>query len=331
MNTTKSATTLAEILEPVAGWVERGNRRLADVARRESGTPLGSILEFAIEANGKRVRPALVFLSSGLFGEIGDDAVDLAAAAECLHSATLIHDDIVDGSDSRRGRKSVHLNWSEGAAVLAGDYLFAAAADLVARLGRPRIVSLFAETIMRMSRSEFDAPSIESDPDRMMGAYVAKIEAKTASLFGLCCEAAAELAGRPPEDQKALREYGLNLGNAFQVADDILDVTGDAGVTGKPVGSDLQQGLLTSPTIHFLRSNIGRESSVARFFENGAPDGAVLDLALAELDESGAVLSAQADADRFGRYARQRLANLPDGACARALEGLTHYVASRAS
>ncbi len=331
MKTTPAAPPLIEILEPVAAWIERGNRRLQEVAQLEAGTALGSILEFAIDASGKRVRPALVFLTSGLFGEIDEGAIDLAAAAECLHTATLIHDDIVDEADSRRGRDAIHVNWSEGAAVLTGDYLFAAAADLVARLDRPRIVTLFAETIMRMSRSEFDVPGVDSSPERMMGAYVAKIEAKTASLFGLCCEAAAVLADRPPAEQLALREYGLNLGNSFQVADDILDINGDAGVTGKPVGSDLQQGLLTSPSIHFLQMRGAEPSAVARFFENGAPDAATLETALVELDESGAVECAHADADRFGRAARQRLATFADGSCARALEGLTHYVASRAS
>ena len=330
MGATRSATTLADILDPVAGWIDRGNDRLAEVSRWESGTALGAILNFSIEASGKRVRPALVFLASELFGDVDAGAVDLAAASECLHSATLIHDDIVDGADSRRGRDAVHVNWSEGAAVLAGDYLFAVAASLVGGLDHPRIMTLFAETIMRISRSEFEEPTYGPNAERMMGDYVAKIEAKTASLFGLCCEAAAVLAGADEARQRDLRAYGLNLGNAFQIADDILDVTGDAGVTGKPVGGDLQRGLLTSPAIHFLQIPGSGSSAVARFFVNGAPDEDTLHEALGELDGSGAVASARADASRFGQKARDRLAAFPDGPFVRALEGLTHYVVSRA-
>lgn len=330
MGPTSSATTLADILDPVAGWIDRGNDRLADVARRESGTALGTILSFAIDASGKRIRPALVFLASELFDRVDDGAVDLAAASECLHSATLVHDDIVDGADSRRGRDAVHVNWSEGAAVLAGDYLFAAAAGLVGGLNDPRIMTLFAETIMRISRSEFDEPTYGPNAERMMGDYVAKIEAKTASLFGLCCEAAAVLAGGNEDRQSDLRAYGLSLGNAFQIADDILDVTGDADVTGKPVGSDLQQGLLTAPTIHFLQIPGSDSSVVARFFADEVRHPAPLDEALAELDRSGAVASARADAARFGQEARDRLAAFPDGPFVQALEGLTHYVVSRA-
>ena len=181
MGATWSVTSLADILDPVADSIERGNDRLTDIARQESGTVLGTMLNFAIDANGKRVRPALVFLATELFGKVDDGAVDLAAATECLHSATLVHDDIVDGADSRRGREAVHVNWSEGAAVLTGDYLFAAAAGLVGGLDMPRIMTLFAETIMQISRSEFDEPTYGPDGELMMGDYVAKIEGKTAS------------------------------------------------------------------------------------------------------------------------------------------------------
>ncbi len=331
MGATRSATTLADILDPVAGWIDLGNERLADIARRESGTALGTILNFSIDANGKRIRPALVFLASELCGKAGDGAVDLAAATECLHSATLIHDDIVDGADSRRGRDAVHVNWSEGAAVLTGDYLFAAAAGLVGGLDLPRIMTLFADTIMQISRSEFDEPTYGPDGELMINAYVAKIEGKTASLFGLCCEAAAVLAGGDEDQQRDLRAYGLNLGNAFQIADDILDVTGDADVIGKPVGGDLQRGLLTSPTIHFLQTDGSDKSAVVRFYGDSTPDEEVLHEALGELDRSGAVASARTDAERFGQKARDSLAAFQDCPYLRALEGLTHYVVSRAS
>jgi octaprenyl-diphosphate synthase len=331
MGATWSVTSLADILDPVADSIERGNDRLTDIARQESGTVLGTILNFAIDANGKRVRPALVFLATELFGKVDDGAVDLAAATECLHSATLVHDDIVDGADSRRGREAVHVNWSEGAAVLTGDYLFAAAAGLVGGLDMPRIMTLFAETIMQISRSEFDEPTYGPDGELMMGDYVAKIEGKTASLFRLCCEAAAVLADGDEERQRAMRAYGLNLGVAFQIADDILDVTGDADVIGKPVGGDLQRGLLTSPTIHFLQTAGSDKTAVARFYGDGAPAGEGLHEALNELDQSGAVASARADAERFGQKARDSLAGFADDPYLRALEGLTHYVISRAS
>lgn len=329
MGTTSSTGTLTNILAPVSDWINRGNKRLNDIALQENDTVLGAILNFAIDASGKRVRPAIVFLAHELFHQADNRAVDLAAATECLHSATLVHDDIVDEAESRRGRDTVHMSWSTGVAVLAGDYLFASAASLVGGLNDPRIMTLFADTIMRISRSEFDDPTHGPDAEQLMADYLAKIEGKTASLFGLCCEAAAVLAGGTKDQQRDLREYGLSLGNAFQIADDILDVIGDPDVTGKAVGGDLEGGLLTAPTIHFLQMPGSANSVVAQFLNESDPNTEELDTALMELKQSGAIDQARSNAARFGNEAREHLTSFPDGPYTRALEALTYYVVNR--
>ena len=331
MKSTRHAPKLAEILSHVQDSMSRVDARLSAISAPESGSTLGAVLKFSLGDTGKRIRPAIVLLSSAAFGRSDDAAIGLAAATECLHSATLVHDDIVDGADSRRGRKAVHVMWSQAAAVLSGDFLFAAAADLVASLERPRIVRMFADTIMKMCRSEFDAPSFRAGSDGMLEDYLLKIEGKTASLFALCCEASAELADAGEPALAAMRGYGTNLGLAFQITDDVLDVMGDENDTGKPVGNDLRQGVLTLPAIHFLNDHRADGSLIRRVIDQPAGSDRELRRAIWEIRESGAIEHAMADAESYAEKARGFLAPLPAGRNRAALEDLTHYVINRLS
>ena len=331
MKSTKHAPKLDEILAHVQGSMDRVDVRLSEISIPEGGSTLGAVLKFSLGDSGKRIRPAIVLLSSAAFGRSSDAVIGLAAATECLHSATLVHDDIVDGADSRRGRKAVHLMWSQAAAVLSGDFLFAAAADLVAALGRPRIVRMFADTIMKMCRSEFGSPDVREGSDGMLAGYLLKIEGKTASLFALCCEASAELADAGESAVAAMRGYGTNLGLAFQITDDVLDVMGDEIDTGKPAGNDLRQGLLTLPAIYFLNNGAAEGSLVRRIIDRPTTTDTELRQAIWEMRESGAVEQAMADAGSFAEKARHFIADLPAGTNRTALEDLTHYVINRLS
>ena len=331
MKSANPAMQLAEILGQVQNSMERVDGRLSEVSVPESGTTLGTVLEFSLGGVGKRIRPAIVLLSSAVYGRSSEAVIELAAATECLHAATLVHDDIVDGADYRRGRDSVHLVWSQAAAVLSGDFLFAAAADLVAGLGRPRIVRMFADTIMKMCRSEFGGPELTDAPKKRLENYFSKIEGKTASLFALCCEASAELADAGGPARAAMRGYGTNLGIAFQIADDLLDVVGDESDIGKPAGNDLRQGLLTLPVIYFLNNGSAEGSLVHRVIDQSAGEEIEVRQATGEIRDSGAIEHALADAELFAERARRFAAELPIGASRAALEDLTYYVIHRLS
>jgi len=326
----ESVLQLEDIVDPVSDWIGLNNEKLKAIAAKEDASLLGTVLGFTLGAPGKRLRPALVFLTSGMFGHLSKETVDLAAATECLHSATLIHDDMVDESPSRRGQDAVHVAWSSAAAVLSGDYLFAVSADLVAGLERPRIVRMFADTIMHMSRSEFESPGYSGDGTTMTQQYMSKISSKTASLLALCCEAAANLSDRAEDEQRCMREYGTNLGLAFQIADDVLDVRGDIHLTGKPVGNDLRQGLLTLPTIHYLENSLSTNSVVHGVFDGTLrPSASDIDDAIVELEASGAVQESLETADKFAARARAFLQELPQSEYSDALEDLTNYVFNR--
>src|SRR3990170_3627885 len=150
MKSTGRTAAIDSIVSPVAAAMGRVDSRLTSLSFPEQGTTLGAVLKFSLAHAGKRLRPALVLLTAGAYGRSSEAGIDLAAATECLHSATLIHDDIVDGAGSRRGKPAAHVMWSYPAAVLSGDFLFGVAADLVASIGRPILVRMFADTIMEM-------------------------------------------------------------------------------------------------------------------------------------------------------------------------------------
>ncbi len=270
---------------------------------------LEQVLGAVLLAPGKRLRPALALHVAQIVGGRPTAVAKLAAATEVLHSATLVHDDIVDSSPERRGRPAVHVTWSQKIAVLAGDYLFATAADLVAQLDRPVIVRLFAATIHDMSTSEFVAPSYDDDGDLAREQYLRKIGHKTASLFALACEAAAVLGDAPAAEREAFRDLGWSLGMAFQITDDILDISGLVAETGKPVGTDLRAGLVTLPVILYLGAGAGAgdDDPVRAVLTGKATDDADVMQALDTIKASGAVDDA---AEVAGGYAAQARAAL---------------------
>ena len=201
-----------------------------------------AVLEEVLLAPGKRLRPAVTIGCARLFGRTTEPVHAMAAAVEFLHTATLIHDDVVDQSDSRRGEPTLYTAVGNAVAVLAGDYLFAQAAATAAETNNLRIIRLFADAVRTLCAGQIDESSragaerYELDRD----AYYRTIEAKTAALFILACEAGAVLGEATLAQAEALRRYGRSLGLAFQIVDDILDLTGEQEVLGKPIGSDLR-------------------------------------------------------------------------------------------
>lgn len=212
---------------------------------------LGAALEHLLASGGKRVRPAVALLTGGILGAEQEKLVTLGAAIELLHTATLVHDDLIDGALLRRGMQTLNARWSPAATVLTGDFIFARAAKLAAETDSVAVMRLFAETLAIIVNGEltqlFTSKGLASRED-----YFQRIYAKTASMFELCTAAAALLSPVDAQEVETMRQMGYNLGMAFQIMDDILDFTGEQATVGKPVASDLRQGLITLPALYYL-------------------------------------------------------------------------------
>ena len=223
----------------------------------ETSNPyLTDILFYILDSGGKRIRPALALLATK-FGTVDppEKAVALAGAIEMLHTATLVHDDLIDNSLLRRGKTTINAHWNSGATVLAGDLIFAQAAALAAETHHVRVISLFANTLGVICRGELAQLFAPTWDEQNKSHYYDRIYSKTASLLETAAQSGAILAGLPEEQIDSLREYGRDLGMAFQMIDDVLDFVGDEHVLGKPVGSDLRQGTVTLPAMYFVQQN----------------------------------------------------------------------------
>jgi octaprenyl-diphosphate synthase len=213
------------------------------------------IVEHVLLAGGKRLRPMLVLLTARACGLPPDvDPYPLACSLEILHSATLLHDDILDGAGLRRGRKSAHLLFGRGETILAGDVLLALANRIVAEYGEPRLTAILSEAILATATGEVMEIAAARDPDLPPASYLEIITGKTAFLFQAACRSGAVLARAGSKAEDAAGEFGLNLGIAFQLVDDALDYTAPEAVSGKPSGGDLREGKTTMPLLLFLES-----------------------------------------------------------------------------
>jgi heptaprenyl diphosphate synthase len=298
-------------------------RALADTAQPDHPL-LGPMLSMVLPGSGKRLRPALALLTGRLGQYDAERLLNMAVGVELLHAASLVHDDVVDESDLRRGAQTLFTRVGNALAVLVGDYLFAQSANRCVATGDVRVIGLFAQTLASMCQGQIEEASRGNAPEQTLTReqYYQTIWGKTASLFVLACEGSAILAGLSEQQIAAMRQYGDRLGLAFQVVDDILDFIGDEAQLGKPVGSDVRQGTITLPVI-CLREILTPEEFRAAFAEDDR--SLVIDL----VRTSGAVEKSQTEADRLLGEAREALAEIPDGVARDALEALTHYVVER--
>jgi geranylgeranyl pyrophosphate synthase len=227
--------------------------------------PLKRMLDHALEARGKRLRPALVLLAGNMGDYNLNRLVPLGAAIELLHTASLVHDDVVDGALSRRGRPTANAVFDNAITVLLGDYMFANAAEMVTRTGSLQVTRLFALALMKMTSGELDQDAAAFDVGKDVQQYLWRIGGKTAALIANATEGGAVLGGCEERTVEAMRTYGYSLGMAFQIVDDILDFTGDEELMGKPVGSDLLEGTVTLPGLLFLE-RYPRDNPIKKFF-----------------------------------------------------------------
>lgn len=290
-------------------------------------SPLAGILGHLLQSGGKRLRPALVILAARFYETDPYITASVAAALEILHTATLVHDDLIDNSLLRRGNPTLNTTWNSGVVVLVGDYLFGQSAELAARAKDTDLAQVFARTVSVICDGELRNMLDGQRWNPTLETYYLRIYAKTASLFATCCEAGAILGHASVRQREELREYGRILGMAFQIADDILDFVGDEQIMGKPVGSDLRQGTVTLPAICYLRSH--PQQPVVRRMTGGDTSAALVAELIELIRTSDAIDESYLIARDFARQAKDRLATLPDAASRRVLCDLADFVVER--
>ena len=281
-------------------------------------------------SGGKRVRPALLLMAARLAGYQGERAVTYASVVEFIHTATLVHDDIIDDSDLRRGRLAVHSRWGNDITVLLGDYLYIKSMGMALTYDSIEIVRLLCEVTLRMIEGELYQLTKTGDVDITEDDHFEIIRRKTAFLFGGCAEIGGMLGGVDDEQRHALREYGFNLGIAFQLVDDLLDYTADLEALGKPVGGDLREGKVTLPIILLLGRDPARADALVRGIveERDLSREAWTELT-GLLREHRVIDQAYARASEHATAAKQYLDVFPPSAERDALLALPDYVLAR--
>jgi octaprenyl-diphosphate synthase len=320
---------LAQIFEPIRADLDRVEQEFArHIQSRVALIPeMGKYIQ---KSGGKRVRPAVLLMAARLSGYTGDKAVLNASVVEFIHTATLVHDDIIDGADVRRGRLAVHSRWGNDITVLLGDYLYIKSMGMALTQDSLEIVRLLCDVTLRMIEGELYQLTKSGDVDITEDEHFEIIRRKTAYLFGGCAQIGGVLGKIGKEHEQALREFGFNLGIAFQVVDDLLDYTADETALGKPVGGDLREGKVTLPIIYLLQRG-GEEAD--RLIRTVVTDRAVSKEQWRDivrlLREHGTPDMAYAKALEYATRAKSVLDVFPPSRERDALVALADYVLSR--
>lgn len=283
-----------------------------------------------VEAGGKRLRPMLTLAAARMLGYRGTHHHLLAATVEFIHTATLLHDDVVDESRQRRGRPTANLLWDNKSSVLVGDYLFARSFQLMTETGNLRVMEILSNASAVIAEGEVLQLTAAQDLGTDEAVYLQVVRGKTAALFSAATEVGAVIAGATPAQVQALYDYGDALGIAFQIVDDILDYSGAAETIGKNVGDDFRERKLTLPVIKAVaQADAGEREFWQRTIEKGDQQDGDLDQALAILARHGAIEAARADALSWAAGARQALDALPEGEIRQLLAELADFVVAR--
>ncbi len=288
---------------------------------------LRAALEHLLSSGGKRVRPAVALLTGAMLSADEEKVISLAAAIELLHTATLVHDDLIDGALLRRGIPTLNAKWTPGATVLTGDFIFACAAKLAAQTDSVELMHLFAETLATIVNGEI-TQMFPRDGDGYFDDYFSRIYAKTGSLFVLATTAPAILSPIRESTYDAAHRFGYGIGMAFQITDDVLDFTGNQTSVGKPVANDLRQGLVTLPTIYYREMNPD-DQNLTNILCGKNITNEDLDRLVEEIQSSGSIDKSIAKARQFIDQALDALGELPMTAERQALENLSNYILDR--
>jgi len=319
-----SAITFFTSVQDQLQFVEQ---RIREQAGDEQHPDLRSALEHLLAAGGKRVRPTLGLLVGNMLGAPEDKLVTLGASVELLHTATLVHDDLIDGALLRRGMPTLNARWSPAATVLTGDFLFARAAKLAAETDYLPLMKLFSETLATIVNGELTQMfSARGVIDR--NNYYNRIYAKTASLFEMASLAACMVATENQDIRDSMKAFGYEVGMAFQIVDDILDFTGDQSTVGKPIGSDLLNGLITLPAIYYAEEHPNDED-VLSLPSGGWKDTARVQRLVDGIRKNAAIEKAMNEARQAVSRALSALEEAPVSPEREALEDLAKFIVDR--
>ena len=325
----KSSLALSQIFDPIRADLEKVDQEFG--RHVESQVELiPTIGKYIQTSGGKRMRPAVLLMAARLGGYTGDRAVLYAAVVEFIHTATLVHDDIIDDADLRRGRLAVHSRWGNDITVLLGDYLYIKSMALALTHDSLDLVRLLCDVTLRMIEGELFQLTKNGDADITEDEHFDIIRRKTAYLFGGCAEIGGMLGKVGREREQALRDYGFNLGIAFQLVDDLLDVTGDAEALGKPIGGDLREGKMTLPLIHLLQQNEGVGGQIVRdIITSRTVAPGQWDELLRALRQHRSIDYAYRRASEYAERAKKPLYAFPPSSERDALLALPDYILSR--
>jgi octaprenyl-diphosphate synthase len=320
------SSSLDRIYAPVQGDLDS----LQSLFREELSADdpfLEELVAAVLETRGKLVRPALTFLSARVSGAPTSQERLVAAAVELIHVASLIHDDVIDESDLRRGRQTANVRWGNHIAVLLGDYLFAKSFHMLSRVAHTAVAAEMAKATVSMTQAEILQVKYGSRPHEDETVYFRIVEGKTAHLVAAACAGGAYVAGGSPSLAAELGAFGMHWGIAFQITDDTLDFTSDPDVLGKPIGSDVRGGKMTLPLIHAYRTGTDTERTrIAAAMSNGAAG----DL-LAVVQRGGSIEYALGVARAHAAKAAKIVSGLPSGAARESLALITEFVIARQS
>ncbi len=310
--------------------VERSVNKTRDKSERAARSEfVWQITEHILTRRGKRLRPAFVFLSAGQMAADPQRAMLAALAVELIHTATLLHDDVIDLSSTRRGQPTVNSKWNNLVSVLMGDYLFSRAFSLLVQADSRTLTAAFSRATERVSVGQLVEIQHINNLDLSEADYFSLIADKTASLFAVSCETGAILAERPEPEREKIRDFGEKVGIAFQITDDLLDIVGKEETTGKTAGNDLREGKLTLPLIYTLQNGNSRyRKEVVEILRTGTDNGQI-ELVAQLVRQAGGVAYAQRQADKMGQEAFRLLEGLPSSQYKKSLEQIARFATRR--
>ncbi|MBL9063894.1 MAG: polyprenyl synthetase family protein [Tabrizicola sp.] len=328
----KSLTPQDRLTAALAEDMAAVNRLIRERMASEHAPRIPEVTAHLVEAGGKRLRPLLTLAAARLLGYAGDDHVKLAATVEFIHTATLLHDDVVDESQRRRGRPTANLLWDNKSSVLVGDYLFARSFQLMVETGSLRVLDILANASATIAEGEVLQLTAAQDLRTDEAIYLQVIRGKTAALFAAATEAGGVIAGAKEGEIKALREYGDALGIAFQIVDDMLDYGGSDAVIGKNTGDDFRERKLTLPLIKAVaKASPDERAFWVRVIEKGSQNDGDLAHAMVILQRHDAISACRLDAVAWAARAKAALDNLPVHPLRDILSELADFVVSRIS
>lgn len=318
-----NAASISSVFAPISHDMEAVDRAIHKHLASEVAL-INTIGAYIVSGGGKRLRPALLLLVAKALGFGGPQQHIMAAVIELIHTATLLHDDVVDESSMRRGRETSNALFGNSASVLVGDFLYSRAFQMMVETGRMRVLSVLADATNTIAEGEVLQLINCNDPDVDEDRYLQVIRYKTARLFEAAAQLGAILADAPPAAEEAAAAYGRHLGTAFQLIDDVLDYSGVTGDIGKNVGDDLREGKATLPLIHVMAHGTEAECSLVReAIERGHTDNFAP--ILAAIERTGALDYARALAEQEADLAREAVARLHDGAASSAYRDALLY------